>query len=235
MDKKNIIVTICSIVISLLIGYTVGVSSKNKQIIEQGMDRYIEHTADNTKEGKEEGVKVTILEPADEEEDIEEILKQKTNVKENYNRDDEIEKDIELLTKMFSRENEYLYNSFLSTYFEDIDCSLSIDSIEVATEGTVAMYKIEIANTDASCWFEKDTAIEEIDGNWFLPPTNKYGSDYHIIYFTNGVPSNSKDIYAKVYDENEVSFGGITDYKEGDKNIHIETANGKFVTIDLED
>lgn len=163
----------------------------------------------------------------------EDILVGLTNVKDNYNRDNEIIMDNEILTNMVSGDDQYMYNQFMIDYVNYIGHDLQIGEIETVVNKTIVTYNFSILNTDAVASFEKNTAQEETDGYWLYGPTNQYGSDYRIIYFTNGVPSNSKELYSIMYDMAGVRIGGVSNYVEGDRTITITNAYGDTVTVDL--
>lgn len=167
------------------------------------------------------------------ESESEDILVGITNVKDNYNRDEEIATDKEILTNMVSGVDVYMYNQFMTDYVDYIGHDLQIGEIETVINKVVVTYNFDILNTDAVASFEKNTAQEETDGYWLYGPTNKYGSDYRIIYFTNGVPSNSKELYDIMYDTAGVRIGGVSEYIEGDQTITIVNAYGDTVTVDL--
>lgn len=162
------------------------------------------------------------------------ILAGKSCVKDNYNRDEEIARDKEILTDMVSGENQYMYNEFMIDFVDYVGHDLQIGEIETEIDKTTVIYNFNILNTDALASFEKDTAQEETDGYWLYGPTNQYGSDYRIIYFTNGVPANSSDLYETIYDMAGVRIGGVSEYVEGDQTITIANAYGDTVTVDLE-
>lgn len=165
--------------------------------------------------------------------EAEDILAGITNVKDNYNRDVEIATDKEILTNMVSGVDQYMYNQFMADYVDYIGHDLQLGNIETVVNKVVVTYNFDILNTDAVASFEKNTAQEETDGYWLYGPTNKYGSDYRIIYFTNGVPANSKELYGIMYDMAGVRIGGVSEYIEGDQTITVTNAYGDTVTVDL--
>lgn len=78
----------------------------------------------------------------------------------------------------------------------------------------------------------KDSDIEvvvDLDANnaTIHSVSNKYGSIYSLVYFQNGVPSNSKELYVTI---GENGYSGVyrTDYEAGNKLILYDAENNKI-------
>ena len=88
-------------------------------------------------------------------------------------------------------------------------------------------------NTDAISIFNYDPAalVEEIQpyGN----PVNKYGSDYSIVYFENGVPSNSMDIYDAMFNSGITVDYYTTDYVSGFTVNLTRCSDNQLFTVNL--
>jgi hypothetical protein len=90
----------------------------------------------------------------------------------------------------------------------------------------IEVYVFNVRNTDMCCYCEVK------DGNiiFISSVTNRYGSSYPCVYFKQGVPSNSKQIYDTLL-EDWGYVEGTTDYTEGNK--FILEADGEKYTIRL--
>lgn len=89
-------------------------------------------------------------------------------------------------------------------------------------------------NTDAIIIFDYDpaTLVEEIQpyGN----PVNKYGSDYSVVYFENGVPSNSMDIYDAMFNSGITVDYYTTNYVSGSTVNLTRCSDNKVFTVNLD-
>lgn len=88
-------------------------------------------------------------------------------------------------------------------------------------------------NTDAVLIFDYDPAllVEEIQpyGN----PVNKYGSDYSVVYFENGVPSNSMAIYDAMFNSGITVDYYTTDYVSGSTVNLTRCSDNQIFTVNL--
>lgn len=89
-------------------------------------------------------------------------------------------------------------------------------------------------NTDAILIFDYDpaTLVEEIQpyGN----PVNKYGSDYSVVYFENGVPSNSMAIYDAMFNSGITVDYYTTDYVSGSTVNLTRCSDNQIFTVNLD-
>lgn len=89
---------------------------------------------------------------------------------------------------------------------------------------------IGFENTDCTVVFTI-SLHEEYNIEWWSDFGNRFGTDYPVVYFTNGVPSNSKEIYEKMYEELELfPYGCFSDYKEGDTIFRMTYDGGEYST-----
>ena len=102
-------------------------------------------------------------------------------------------------------------------------------SRSIADDGYI-QYIVGFKNTDA----EEHIYISNSEESDYMYNgiANKYGSDYSVVYFNNGVPSNSEDIYDKLYEEGISSELFTSDYTTGD-TVNLISKNGEEVTIIL--
>lgn len=91
-------------------------------------------------------------------------------------------------------------------------------------------YTVGFDNTDSRMvmtrYPEGETEFE------FSGVVNIYGSDYSVIFFENGVPSNSKDIYYTMFDQGIPIDFYKSDYVEGNI-IRLISYDGSVLTVSL--
>lgn len=88
-------------------------------------------------------------------------------------------------------------------------------------------YTYSVQNTDGIFIVESRP-----DVGWvFLDITNRYDSEYPIIEFTNGVPSNAEYIYELCL-KNELYWNYTTDYSEGEVSIELyDSTSTELITV----
>ncbi|MCI7523532.1 zinc ribbon domain-containing protein [Roseburia hominis] len=109
---------------------------------------------------------------------------------------------------------------------EEIDCETEI-RYKASNTDAVAIYSIRDEHTTEG-YYHPDYEYLYADSGW-----NEYGSDYPVIYFFNGVPSNNEEIYNKIY---EYHLGGNyyeTDYELGNVCTLRNVETGEDFTISL--
>lgn len=88
-------------------------------------------------------------------------------------------------------------------------------------------------NTDAIIIFDYDPAMLVEERQPYGNPVNKYGSDYSVVYFENGVPSNSMDIYDAMFNSGITVDYYTTDYVSGSTVNLTRCSDNELFTVNL--
>lgn len=101
--------------------------------------------------------------------------------------------------------------------------------ISSVDESEVYGLTLTVANADGYIIMEKNS-----DGSYMKPYTsNEYGSDYSLVVFENGVPSDNLEIYDALFETGCRSSILYTDYVEGDVTATFVDNTGNTYTLDF--
>lgn len=110
--------------------------------------------------------------------------------------------------------NNPAYSKYFISYLPSDWHMYVIDCLNYSDGSTEYWYAYD--NTDVVTYLLRSSPNAEFE---YMGFNNRYGSDFSIVYFENGVPSNSQQIY-ELMNSNEVPISNYTtDYKEGDFDI----------------
>lgn len=123
--------------------------------------------------------------------------------------------------------------STMDEYEEKCGHELIYSSMDLSYDVNGVGYAIyHFKNTDLVLASSFDFSFSESE---FYPYAvgNLYGSDYSVIYFTNGLPDNSKELYEIMYDQGTHWDYYTTDYAGGDTMVLVSNTDGTTCTVDL--
>ncbi len=116
------------------------------------------------------------------------------------------------------------YRAMFPTFVPSYWIPEAIDVIDKTTGTRNYVYRYK--NTDLVFMLIKDMGTGEIRP---FDACNWYGSSFANIYFENGVPSNSQQIYDALYEQDVLSDMYVSDYAEGDSTINLFDATTEEV------
>lgn len=224
-------IALLAIIIALVVTITIVTSNKKDSSNEVVVNNKVENTITESTEENNDTTE-DIIQPRVKPEDIKIDSVTIPEVVEDSTAEEHSE-----VYYSFPTPEEFLETTAFEYYYNPPDFGIPMKVIPGEKEifdDMFIRYSFSIENTDLIFYVEYNTADD--DGNTdyvFSEVANKYGTDYSTVYFNNGVPVNSLEIYEEL---NEVTFISTftTDYVDGTTCSLTDVYSGEVTVITLD-